>query len=65
MRKEKEDKEKICEHSWLPVTYSYDRQVFGVGDEEEVFMENDIIIVQCTECGKVGYIMGKRVEEIS
>ena len=28
-----------CDHCWLPELFSYDSQVFGVEDEEDVFKE--------------------------
>lgn len=51
----KEEKEK-CEHFWIPTGYTKDTQVFGVDEDEEVFLEGKgFIMVQCEECGETGY----------
>ena len=56
MKKEK------CEHCWLPILHPSDSQVFGVEDEEnDIFLESDFIIVECSECGKIGYVIAERI----
>jgi len=63
MKKELKNKIEKCEHSWLPILYPYDGQVFGVsGEDNEVFLKSDFIIVECSECGEVGYVIAERVQ---
>ena len=54
--KKKIKKEEKHEHSFLPVAYTCDLQVFGTEDEEEIFLENKgFAVVECSECGETGY----------
>lgn len=59
----KKNKKELCEHSWLPYSFNYDNQVFGVTDQDDdIFLESDFIIVQCDECGKFGYVIAERIK---
>ena len=58
---QQQNKEQKCEHAWLPELFNYDSQVFGTDDKDEVFLESDIIIVKCSECGKYGYVIAEKV----
>ena len=53
---ETKTKEEKCSHCFFPVAYTCDLQVFGTDDDEEVFLENKgFVIVECSECGEIGY----------
>jgi hypothetical protein len=57
IKKEIKTEEGKCEHTFIPIAYTCDLQVFGLSDElKEVFLEgNGFLVVECSECGKTGY----------
>jgi len=49
-------KEVKCDHSFVPVGYTADLQVFGLDENDDVFLDyKGFVIVQCVNCDKVGY----------
>ena len=30
-------------------------------EENDIFLESDFIIVECSECGKIGYVIAERI----